>query len=58
MECWRVGGLEGWRVGGLALCELHLRLRAGNAETHSSARSVIFIAIVSENEASSDRSDI
>jgi hypothetical protein len=62
LECWSGGVLE-WRSGGVAgywaLCEYCTsRLRVGDAETHSSARSVIFIAIVSESGDSSVRSDI
>ena len=56
VEWWSGGVVEYWGIGLCANCTP--RMRAGDAETYRSARSVIFIAIVSESGDSSVRSDI
>jgi hypothetical protein len=59
MECWSDGVLEWRSVGVLRSVRIARRdCGLGDAETHSSVRSVIFIAIVSESGNSSARSDI
>jgi hypothetical protein len=59
LECWSDGAMERWSVGVLRSARIARRdCGLGDAETHGSVRSVIFIAIVSESGDSSARSDI